>query len=163
MRIVWKGGDTSTAEIPVRAASWSELPYAAEVESTIVQMAKEGKSDHEIAADLTTKGYRSARTCCFSEHMVLRIRLRQRVLRDKNRSRPTCFPGFLTVAQLADRLKISPSMIYDRISNGTIDTERDPRWKRYLFPDTPKTITMVQRLLEGKIRKFHCKGGHQDG
>jgi DNA invertase Pin-like site-specific DNA recombinase len=163
VRIVWKGGDTSTAAIPMRSAAWSELPYAAEVEAIVARLTREGKSDQEIAIELTARGYRSARTNGFSAHMVLRIRLRQRVLRDPSQSRPRTFAGFLTVAQLADRLQVSPFAIYDRIASGTIDIDRDPRWKRYLFPDKPRTITMMQRLLEGKIRKFHCKGGHQDG
>jgi hypothetical protein len=163
VRIVWKGNDTSTMAIPVRAASWSDLPYATEVETTIARLTREGKSDQEIAAELTAQGFRSARTNGFSTHMVLRIRLRQRVLRDPSESRVRSFPGFLTVAQLADRLQISPSVIYDRIASGTIGIDRDPRWKRYLFPDKPRTITMMQRLLAGQIQKFHCKGGHQDG
>jgi DNA invertase Pin-like site-specific DNA recombinase len=162
-RIIWKGGDASSAVIPMRAASWSELPFAADVEAMIAPMAREGRSDQEIATELTAQGYRSARTSGFSAHMVLRMRLRQRVLRDHRESRPRSVPGFLTVAQLAGQLKISPSLIYDRIASGAIEIARDPKWRRYLFPDKPKTITMLRHLLDGKLRKIRCKGEHQDG
>jgi DNA invertase Pin-like site-specific DNA recombinase len=152
IRIVWKGGDTSTAAVSVPTASWSGLSGAKEIEAAIVRMASQGKSDREIARELTRQGGRSPRTSGVSAHMVLRIRLRQRVLRDRRQSATRCFPGYLTVAQLASRLGVSPFSIYARIASGKIEIAKHAEWKRYLFPDVPRTITMVQQLLAGKIQ-----------
>src|SRR5262249_18531783 len=163
VRIVWKGGETSTAAVPVSTASWSGLSGAGEIEAAVIRLAGQGKTDREIARELTHQGCRSPRTCGVSAHMVLRIRLRQRVLRDRRQAVPHCIPGYLTVAQLAGRLHVSPFVIYARIESGRIEIVKHAEWKRYLFPDAPRTITMMQQLLAGKIQKLRCTGGHQDG
>src|SRR5207249_721847 len=59
VRIVWRGGETTTAAVPVTVGSLSRLSGAAEMEKKILQLAKKGKSDEEIAALLTEQGYRS--------------------------------------------------------------------------------------------------------
>jgi DNA invertase Pin-like site-specific DNA recombinase len=163
VRIVWRGGEITTAEVPVRAAAWSDLAHAAEVEEAIVQLARQGKSDQEIAEQLTVQGYRSARTSGFSSHMVLRIRLRRRVLRDRMPATKRSVPGYLTVGQLAQRLNISYYPIYERIYRGQIEVARHPEKKMYLFPDTPRTIKLMQQLLAGRVKKVRFKGGYQDG
>lgn len=161
VRIVWKGGDTSTEAVQLPVASWSGLCRAAEMEAAIMQFVRQGKSDEEIAAQLTADGYRSPRTSSVSAHMVLRIRLRGRIVRDQ--SQPRSVPGYLTVTQLAKRMKISASWIYERIYRGKIEVTQHPKWKIYLFPDRPRTLTMLEKLLAGKVGKVRCKGGHQDG
>ena len=162
LRIIWKGGETTTAVLQVPAASWSDVANAAEVEEAIMQLSREGKSDQEIAKQLTARGYRSARTSGISAHMVLRIRLRRRVLHDRTRSRGSV-PGYLTVSQLAERLKTAPHRIYERIYDGRIEVARDSRRKMYLFPDEPRMIKLIQHLLAGKVQKVRCKGVHQHG
>jgi hypothetical protein len=57
----------------------------------------------------------------------------------------------VTVPQLASRLKLSRSWIYDRIHNGTIQVDLDVARKLYLFPDTPETIARFQQFLAGKL------------
>ena len=61
VRIVWKGGDTTEAALPATLRSLSELPCFAEMEKQILQHAKEGRSDQEIALLLTQRGFRSPR------------------------------------------------------------------------------------------------------
>lgn len=161
VRIVWKGGDTSTEAVQLPVARWSGLCRAAEMEAAITQFVRQGKSDEEIAAQLTADGYRSPRTSSVSAHMVLRVRLRRRIVRDQSQARAVA--GYLTVTQLAKRMKIAPSWIYERIYRGKIEVARHPKWKIYLFPDRPRTITMFEKLLAGKVQKVRCKGGHQDG
>jgi DNA invertase Pin-like site-specific DNA recombinase len=162
LRIIWKGGEATTAVLQVPAASWSNVANATDVEEAIIQLSREGKSDQEIAKELAARGYRSTRTSGFSAHMVLRIRLRRRVLHDRTRSRRSV-PGYMTVTQLAERLKTAPHRIYERIYDGRIAVTRDPRSKMYLFPDEPRMIKLIQRLLAGKVQKVRCKGVHQHG
>jgi glutathionyl-hydroquinone reductase len=57
----------------------------------------------------------------------------------------------LTVPQLASRLKLSRSWIYDRINNGTIRVGLDADLKLYLFPDTPETLAQFRQFLAGKL------------
>jgi DNA invertase Pin-like site-specific DNA recombinase len=160
VRVVWRGGDTSTARVGVAVASWADLSCAAEVEGTIEELARAGKSDAEIAEELTRRGYRSPRREAVSAHMVLRLRLRRRVLRERGGRRSV--PGQLTVAEVAERLNVSIFWIYENISRGKIKVARDPRWKRYLFPDSARTVRLLKRLRAGEVPKVVFKGGHQD-
>jgi DNA invertase Pin-like site-specific DNA recombinase len=163
VRIVWRGGETSTAQVALPAASWSRLGCAAQVQGMIKRLAQEGQSDGDIAEQLTRQGLRSPRKPGVSSHVVRRIRFRAGIVRERSPVPARLVPGWLTVVQLAERLAISPNQIYDRIYSGRIEVGRNPKWKMYLFPDRPRTLTMIQKLLEGKAQKICFKGGHQDG
>jgi hypothetical protein len=163
VRIVWRGGEVSTGQVALPAASWSRLECAAQVQETIVRLTREGKSDGEIATELTQQGLRSPRKPGVSIHVVRRIRLREGVVRERAPAPARLVPGWLTVAQLAKRLELSPSQIYDRIYSGKIEVARSAQWKMYLFPDRSRTLTLMRKLLEGKVQKVRFKGGHQDG
>lgn len=114
VRVVWRGGATSTAVIPVPASSWARLSCTAQVEEGVVRLAGEGKSDQEIAAALTRQGLRSPRNAGVSVDAVRRIRKRRGVVRPRP-SGAKSVAGYLTVAQLAARLGIPSNQIYDRI------------------------------------------------
>jgi len=159
-RVVWKGGDTSTEVVAVPTASWADLANATEVSEAIERLAREGKTDQQTAAELTAQGYRSPRREAVSAHMVLRLRLRRRVLRERGRRRQVA--GYLTVRQVAERLGVSPYWIYERIYKGAIEVVRDPRWKIYLFPESGRTIRVFQAMLAGRVAKISFKGGYQD-
>jgi hypothetical protein len=162
VRVVWRGGATSTAVIPVPASSWARLSCTAQVEEGVARLAGEGKSDQETAAALTQQGLRSPRNAGVSVDAVRRIRKRQGVVRPRQPGTKS-IAGYLTVAQLAARLAITPNRIYDRIYSGKIEVERHPLWDLYLFPDKPRTLTMIRKLLAGAIQTTRFKGGHQDG
>lgn len=58
-RIIWKGGDTTTVELPIPVGSLAELTHAAELETRIVEFSQQGLDDQTIARQLTLEGYRS--------------------------------------------------------------------------------------------------------
>jgi DNA invertase Pin-like site-specific DNA recombinase len=155
VRIVWRGGDTTTTALPVTVAALTRLATAPQMEKQILLLAKRGKNDTEIAALLTQKGHRSPRHATVLPSTVQIIRLRHRLLLDRSRAHPRNIPGFLTVPQLARKLKISPHWVYDRIHNGTIRVARDPQTNLFLFPDKPRTLTLFQQLLAAKLQKLH--------
>lgn len=154
VRIVWRGGDTTTASVPVTVGALSRLSGAAEMEKKILKLAKEGQTDEAIAAELTQQGYRSPKHPSVLPSTVRILRLRHRVLRKRSQSHPRRLPGFLTVPQLARRLGLTKHWIYDRIHNGTIAIARDPDTQLYLFPDKPRTITQFKQLRAGKLQQL---------
>jgi DNA invertase Pin-like site-specific DNA recombinase len=154
VRIVWRGGETTSATLRVTVGSLSRLSGAQEMEKKIVQLAKKGKSDEAIAEWLTEQGYRSPKQSTVLVSTVRIIRLRHRLLRVRSQSHPRRIPGRLTVPQIAHSLKITPHWIYDRIHNGTIQVARDSATKLYLFPDEPQTITLFKQLRAGKLQKL---------
>ena len=152
-RIVWKGGDTTTAEIPVTVNSLARLSSAGAMEETIVRMARQGKTDREIAEHLTRQGHRSPKGPVVLVSTVQIIRLRHRLLVRRSQSHPRRIPGRLTVSQVAERLRVSKHWIYDRIHKGTIAIERDQETKLFLFMDAPVTIKLLEQLKAGKAQK----------
>jgi DNA invertase Pin-like site-specific DNA recombinase len=152
-RIVWRGGETTTAEILVTVNALARLSSAATMEETIVDWARQGRTDEEIAEHLTREGHRSPKASTVLVSTVRIIRLRHRLLVKRSQSHPRRIPGRLTVPQLAEQLQLSKHWIYDRIHNGTIQVELDPDRKLYLFPDTLLTIRTFEKLKAGEIHE----------
>jgi hypothetical protein len=154
VRIVWRGGDTTTTSLAVTVGSLSRLSSAEAMEKEILDLAHQGETDEEIAALLTRRGYRSPRHAAVLPSTVRILRLRHRLLRDRSQSHPRRIPGSLTVSQVAQSLGIPAHWIYDRIHNGTIKVAIDSGRRLYLFPDQPKTITVFRQLRVGKLQEL---------
>jgi DNA invertase Pin-like site-specific DNA recombinase/predicted DNA-binding protein YlxM (UPF0122 family) len=152
-RIIWRGGDTTTAAIPVTVNSLARLSSAREMEQTILSLARQGKTDREIAEHLTQQGLRSPKGPVVLPSTVQSIRLGHRLLLKQSQSHPRHVSGHLTVRQVAERLHVSKHWIYDRIHNGTIQVERDADSGLLLFPDDQMNITLLEKLRDGEIQK----------
>lgn len=150
-RIVWRGGETTTLEIPVHVGAWTDLAGAATAERIIVEESTRGVPDEEIARRLTEQGYRSPQSREMLPNTVRIIRLRHHIFLKRHQSHPRRVPGYLTVPQLTQALGLPPHWIYDRIYNGTIEVTKDPRRKTFLFPDVPTTLEQFRRLKEGSL------------
>jgi len=154
-RIVWRGGDTTSLEIPVPVGSFAALSTAAEMEKIILDLSRQGKSDEEISKHLTSLGHRSPmRTDCVLPSTVQIVRLKHGIFQKRSQSHPRCIDGYLTVPQIAQRLDISTHWVYDRIHNGRIQVVKDPETKLYLFPDEPATLEMFKYLKDGKLKNL---------
>jgi DNA invertase Pin-like site-specific DNA recombinase len=154
VRIVWRGGETVSAMLPVTVGSLARLSGSQEMEEQIVQLTREGQSDEAIAAQLTEQGYRSPKASVVLPSTVRIIRLRHRLFVKRSQSHPRHIPGKLTVPAVARKLGITVHWIYDRIHNGTIVVSRDGDTKLYLFPDQPETITLFKQLRASKLQKL---------
>jgi DNA invertase Pin-like site-specific DNA recombinase len=150
-RVVWRGGDATTADVAITVGSWSLLTSGREIEGSILEMARQGKTDDEIARCLTDRGHHSPRHTTVLPSSVRFVRLRHRLLRDRKQSHPRRIPGFLTVPQLIEKLNLERNWIYDRIHNGTIQVALDAERKLYLFPDTPETLELLRQLRAGNL------------
>lgn len=150
-RVVWKGGETTEAELPVTVGSWSLLSGSREMEQLILKLARQGKTDDDIARILTKRGYHSPRHMTVLRSTVQIVRLRHDQMRNRSQSHPRRVPGFLTVSQLTTKLKLTRSWIYDRIHNGTIQVAFDSERRLYLFPDTSETLAGFRQLRAGKL------------
>jgi DNA invertase Pin-like site-specific DNA recombinase len=153
-RIVWKGGDTTTLQIPIPVGSLSELSNAQALEQQILSLTDQGYSDTEIAERLSENGFRSPLRDELLPSTVKGIRLKHRIFRKRSQSHPRHIPGYLTVPQLAQTLNISKHWIYDRIHNGTIAISRDKNTGLYLFSDQPSTLEQLKQLKNGKLHNL---------
>jgi excisionase family DNA binding protein len=151
-RIVWRGGDTTTAAIPVTVNSLARLSSAREMEETILSLARQGTTDREIAEHLTRQGHRSPKGPVVLTSTVRSIRLRHRLLVKQSQSHPRRVSGYLTVSQVAERLQVSKHWIYDRIHNGAIQIERNEDSRLFLFSDSKMIIALLEQLKAGEIQ-----------
>jgi DNA invertase Pin-like site-specific DNA recombinase len=120
-RIVWRGGDTTTLEVPVSTNSSARLSKATEMENIILELSRQGKSDEEIAQHLTALGHRSPRQPdLVLPNTVKCIRLKHRVFQKRSQSHPRRVTGCLTVPQIASELDVTPHWMYHLIDNGRI-------------------------------------------
>lgn len=146
IRIVWQGGDTTTKEILVPVKNFRDLPFAKEFESEILELARHGKKDVEIAENLTKKGYYSPSSKKVLPSTVQIIRLKNGYMLKRSQSHPSLIKNHLTVPQLAKRIGVPKHWIYDRIHNGKIKVLKDSNKGVYKFPDTEETISLVANL-----------------
>jgi DNA invertase Pin-like site-specific DNA recombinase len=153
-RIVWRGGDTTMTDIQVSVGSLTRLSFAADMEKEILQLARQGQSDEQIADHLTGQGYRSPQRSVVLPSTVKCIRLRHGLMVKRSQSHPRRIEGFVTLSQIAEQLQVSPHWLYDRIHNGTIQVSKHPEWQLYLFPDKPSMLTLFRKLREGKVKNL---------
>lgn len=146
VRIVWRGGATTSQTVPVTVGTVQALSNAAALEEAIVEQSKLGYNDAEIARQLTAQGYRSPHALVLLEATVKRLRVKNGQLRSLSQSHRRRVPGYLTVSQLAEELGISPYWIYHRLDTGVIAGTKNQALGLYLFPDTPATRAMFRSL-----------------
>jgi DNA invertase Pin-like site-specific DNA recombinase len=162
VRVVWRGGATTAVAVPVSVGRFSDRTGAAEMEATILHLARQGRSDSDIAATLTSLGHRSPHAAMVLPSTVKAIRLRHRLFNRESQSHPRRVEGYLTIPQLAEKLNIPRHWISDRIHNGTIVVAKDAKTKCYLFPDNVETLRQFRKLREGKITRLGGRKEHQD-
>jgi hypothetical protein len=154
-RIVWRGGATTTLQVPVTVGALTDLSGLAEMEQIVADLAREGQSDEDIAVHLTQMGYRSPRNPqAVLPSTVQTIRLRQRIFRRPKKSKTRLIPGYLTIPQLAKALDLPLYWFYDRIRKGQIQIEKDQETGLYLFPDQTDTLKQFQMFKSGIYKKL---------
>jgi len=161
-RIVWKGGETTTLSIPVPVGALKDLAGAETMERIILERSAAGVLHEMIAQELTELGYRSPLGQVVLPSTVKIIRLKHGQFQKRSQSHPRRIEGALTISQLAGALDIDPHWIYDRIHNGTIQVDKDPKTRLFLFPDEPETIEQFKHLRAGQFQTLRFSRGHQD-
>jgi DNA invertase Pin-like site-specific DNA recombinase len=161
-RIVWKGGETTTLLIPVPIGTFKDLAGAETMERMILERSAAGILDEAIAQELTDLGYRSPMGLIVLPSTVKGIRLKHGIFQKRSQSHPRRIKGALTLSQIAAALDIDPHWIYDRIHNGTIQVDKDPSTRLFLFPDEPTTLEQFRQLRSGTFQSLCFSRGHQD-
>lgn len=162
-RIVWRGGEATTFEVPVHVGSFADLSQATEMEEIILDLSRQGQTDQEIADHLTALGHRSPmRVDVVLPSTVRNIRLKHGIFLVRSQSHPRQIPGYLTLPQVARLLDVKPHWLYHQINKGCIQVMKDDQAGLYLFPDNSETLAAFQQLKEGKIKNLRFSKGHQD-
>jgi DNA invertase Pin-like site-specific DNA recombinase len=166
-RIVWRGGAVSELEVKMKVNSVARLTRGMEMRERLLDLARAGLPDDEIAAILTAEGHRSPN--CPQQVLpitVQRIRLGAGLKMAKQRTRWNHDPGLLSATALAARLNIPVKWLYIQIRQKRLLMDRQPSGA-YLFKNTASVIDGVRNLrnhavshLDLRICQPH-KEGHQ--
>lgn len=166
-RIVWRGGAISNIEVKMKVNSVVKLTRGTEMRDRVLDLARNGVPDEEIAATLTGEGHRSPNR----ENMVLpitvgRIRRGAGIQITERRTRWSHDTSLLSAPQIAARLNIPVNWIYVQIRQKRLLIDQQPTGA-YLFQDTPSVLDAVRNLrqrfvkcLDLRICQPHQKG-HQ--
>ncbi|HET8630570.1 MAG TPA: recombinase family protein, partial [Thermomicrobiales bacterium] len=159
-RIVWRGGDTTTFDVPVPVGAFAGLAAAPEMEERILAHLAAGRTDREIAEALTSEGYRSPRREVVIESTVRNIRLKHRLLIARRQADPRRPTGHLSVTQVAQRLDVAEHWVYARIYRQQILVARDATTGLYLFPDHPDALALLAQLKAGAVKTVRLYKEH---
>ncbi|GGF51693.1 hypothetical protein GCM10011611_67720 [Aliidongia dinghuensis] len=169
VRIVWRGGETTEITVAFPINTVTALPSYPQMERRVLDLARSGHNDREIAALLTAEGFRSAsRTDAVLPATIQKIRLCHRLKLQPRRTRWATIPGWLSVPELAIRLGVASNWVSKRIYRGTIQIDRDLATGRFLFPDTEPALRALRQLQNGAVRTINLRvndrvqEGHQD-
>lgn len=167
VRIVWRGGEVTDLEVKMKVNSVGKLTRGNEMRDRVLDLARNGVPDAEIAAALTREGHRSP-NC---EDRVLpitvgRIRRGAGVPVTEQRTRWSHDTSWLSAPQLAVRLHIPVNWIYVQIRQKRLLIDQQSTGA-YLFWDTQAVLDGVRNLrnhtidcLDLRICQPH-KEGHQ--
>jgi len=95
---------------PGAVGALTDLPTAPQMAQQIRVLFAEGKSDDEMARQLTQHGYRSPSQPSVLPSTVKGIRLKLGLMQQRSQSHPRRITGYLTVPQLAKALAITPPL-----------------------------------------------------
>ena len=154
VRVVWRGGLDTAAEVRVPVSSFARLSDFKEMKASVGRLARAGQSDEQIAALLNASGHRAPFGGAMTAATVTKLRHANRVLHRPQNSQPPRKKGYLTISQVAEQLKVPSSRIYHHIRAGTITMQKDAGMRCYLFPDKLSTLTQMRQLLDGKIDRL---------
>jgi hypothetical protein len=153
-RIVWRGGETTTFEVPVAVGALTDLPTAPEMAQQMRGLFAAGTRDDESAQQLTRHGYRSPRRPTVLPSTVKGIRFKLGRMQHRAQSPPRRLAGYLTVPQLAKALGITPPWVYHQMKRGTVGIPRDAQTRLDLFPDRPETLEALGQLRAGHLSEL---------
>jgi len=151
-RLVWRGGETTTLEVPVAVGALTDLPGAHEMAQQIRGLVAEGTSDDAMARQLTQHGYRSPSRPAVLPSPVKGIRLTRGLMQNRSQSHPRRIAVSLTVPQLAKALGMPPHWVYHQSKHGTVVVQREAQPRLSLFPDCPETLAALRPLRAGHRR-----------
>src|SRR5207247_2169253 len=135
-------------------SSYARLSDLGQIQKPIARLTGEGQTDEQIATVLTANGHRAPTGAALNAAAVEKLRRASRVLRYPKKSRPCTKAGYLTIAQLAEKLNVTYTKIYWHILDGRINVKKDETTRCFLFPDKPSTVEQFRLLFAGKITQL---------
>jgi DNA invertase Pin-like site-specific DNA recombinase len=165
VRVVWRGGAVTDLEVKMMVNGVANLTRGEEMRERLIDLARDGVPDDEIAAILTDEGHRSP-TC--PEKVlpvtVRRIRHGSGIKVTEQRNRWVHDLSMLSANELAAKLNIPVNWLYVQIRQKRLLIDRQPTGA-YLFPNAPPVMEAVEKLRNHAISHLDLRISqpHQEG
>ena len=169
VRVVWRGGAVTTLDVKMKVNSITMLTRGMEMRDRVLDLARDGIPDVEIATVLTGEGHRSPD--CVEKVLpitVQRIRHAAGIQVSKPRSRWSHDSRSLSAPELAAKLGIPVNWLYVQIREKRLLVDRMPSGA-YFFQDAPAVLDGIQSLRNHTINRLDLRicqphqEGHQHG
>ncbi|MER9058364.1 hypothetical protein [Mesorhizobium sp. M0910] len=165
VRIIWRGGAVTELDVKMSVNSITKLTHGQEMRARLLDLARAGMPDYEIATLLTREGHRSP--YCADKVLpitVQRIRLGAGIRITTQLNRWTHESTSLSATQLAARLNIPVNWIYGQVRQKRLLIDRQLTGA-YLFQNSPPVINAVRDLRNHTISHLDLRiiQPHQEG
>lgn len=157
VRIVWRGGAVTDLDVKMRVTAIAKLARGDEMRRRLLELARTGMPDDDIANVLTGEGHRSAN--CADKVLpvtVQRIRLAEGIKAPASCRRWTHDPGLLSTAALAAKLGIPVNWLYVQIRKKRLLIDPQPTGA-YLFADTQVVLDGVRNLRNHIVNELDLR------
>jgi hypothetical protein len=149
--IVWVSGHYSTVQVWLPISRQQNLADYEALLARVEHLWRAGLTDVQIAVQLTTEGFHSARQPAISPVFVQKTRLAQGWHSALARSRHADeLDGYLTIRGLAAHLGVARDWVYNRLRRGAIPAtyvHRHPQNRVYLIQPDPALLVQLQTLV----------------
>lgn len=169
IRIVWRGGAVTNLEVKMKVNAIARLTRGIEMRHRVLDLARDGIPDVEIATALTCEGHRSPN--CQDKVLpitVQRIRHAAGIKMAEPRSRWAHDANSISAPELAARLNIPVNWLYVQIRQKRLLVDRQSSGA-YRFQDAPAVLDAVRSLRNHTINHLDLRicqphqEGHQHG
>jgi hypothetical protein len=150
VRIVWKGGNWSTSEVPLPVVTYAEMANGEQLVSEVLRRARSGQSDEQIATEMTAAGYHAPLKRVLSVDSVVRIRHQHGVHSRKTEFLRQGLAGWITLGQAVERLGEHKAWAYYLIRKKRLLIDRDSEIGLYLVRDNKRILKSLKELFRGK-------------
>src|SRR5579883_2218645 len=150
VRMVWKGGDGTTAVLELRVVTYAEMADGEQLVCEVLRRTRAGQSDEQIAAEMTAAGYQAPLKKCLNVDSVVRIRHQHGVYSRKTEFLRHGLAGWITLGQAVERLGEHKSWAYYLIRKRRLLIHRDPEIGLYLVRDDERVLKELKELLRGE-------------
>ncbi len=150
VRIIWKGGNWSTADLPLPVVTYAELTNGQELVSEVLRRARAGQRDKQIAEEMTAAGYHAPLKSCLSVDSVVRIRQQHGVYSRKTEFLRQGLAGWITLGRAVERLGEHRAWAYYLIRKQRLIIDRDSEIGLYLVRDNKRVLKDLKNLLRGE-------------
>src|SRR5579871_107398 len=149
IKIVWISGHFSVAQIIPPIHRQADASNYAELVERLDELTSQGLTDPEIAEQLTTEGFHTARRLAVTTATIAKLRRRHGQVSSLHRHRRVSMvDGYWTIPGLTRELGVGQNWLYQQIYQGKLtepDIERLPGYHVYLLRNAPALIERLRR------------------